>query len=507
MSVGASFKLKSQFISPPIDGLNLISDPLSIKPGEARQLDNYYIYDWGIRERGATTHVALPVGADYPVAMLSFASTTYPNGAWIIASTTKIYKWDGTTFTQISTDPTNVISDMFAYNKHVFMCDVLTTEIHSYDTAANTYSDTSFTGGPTDPITGFAFKNRCYILGRGDSVLYYGGSTSISGALDSSYDIGQFFQNGTGLIWGCSWSYNQGVTNDELLVVGNEAGEVFIYSGDWPAAANWQLVTRVKIPSPLTANPGASGLKVPVVKLGQDVLIGTNRGVISLQQVLAGRRDGTDTDYYSISKNLGYVMGWQPPAVSAAYPFAYFGSSTGGEMYVLNYERGSWSKFKALGPTSLNGMSIQAPPLYGNNSAPGGTSLVLIADRNGGFWKLNEGATVSDSTMTATWGTPFFNFDSPLKKRPVQMDVIARDMASTSISNTVTVLSDFNETVSGAAGTATTAVASTAYALQRLAPAGNPSIWLSYKFSKTCSGSAINELAGFNAFYEEGGSS
>jgi hypothetical protein len=497
-------KVKSQFIPPPTGGLNLVSDPSSYQENEARQLDNYYVYDWGIRERGVLTPVAMPDG-DLPRSMISFSSSTFSSGAWIIGTVANIYKYDGTTFTKISTDPVNRTSGMFIYNKVVFICDCFTNEIHSYVMGTDTYNDTSFTGGPTSPIHGFAYKNRVYILGNRNSNLYYvsgaPGVAATSGALGTPYDVGQFFQRGNGLVWGCSWPYNQGVTNDELMVLGNDAGEVFVYSGDNPDAANWQLVARADIPSPLIRVVNTSGLNVPVVKLGQDILVGTVRGVISLQQVFAGRKDITDGDYYSVSQKLGYVISKAGADRSALYPFAYFGGGTR-DVYVLNYERGVWSKFPSVTTGTVFTICAAAPPLDGS-SAAGGTSLVLISDTNGGMLKLNEGATVADSGTTYTWATSYLNFGNGLAKTVTRTDVITRDMASTAVAGSIATQTDFDDSTTNTEGTWSETVSSTKYRLKKVAPACPPAPWISFKLSKTGSASAMNELAGFNAWYEE----
>jgi hypothetical protein len=495
----AQAQIKSQFFPHPIDGLNLVSPPTDGKPTEALKLDNYYIYDWGIRERGTLTHVDMPTGGDYARVMSSFASSTYPTGAWLIAGAANVYKYDGTTFTEITTvDAVNTVSGMFNFNKVIFMCDSFTNEIHSYTLSTDAYADTSFTGGPANPIHGFAFKNRCYILGNRNSNIYYGNVAAVSGALNGPYDVGQFFQLGNGLTWGCSWPYNQGVTNDELMVLGNDAGEVFIYSGNSPAEANWQLVARARIPSPYGRLSQTAGIQVPFIKLGQDILISTVRGVISLQKIFAGRKDDSDSDYYSVSNNLGYVINQASPDRSSVYPFAYFGGGTK-DMYVLNYERGAWSKFPNVATTAIKSICVSAPAIDGAGSMGGspGNSYVLIGDSNGGFWKLNEGATVADSAVQYNWQTVYSDFGSPNIKTSLRQKVIARDMASTSVQNGIGIFSDFDNVNFSVVDNQTTPVSSTDYEIQELRPAHSGSRWISYGWSKNGSASAMNEMAGF----------
>ena len=89
----------SQFVPAPLDGLNLISSPDNYKITQARQLDNYYVYDWGIRERAVATQLsALPDGG-FPIQMYSFTSAALSKQYTLIStSNTNIYLYDGTNY-------------------------------------------------------------------------------------------------------------------------------------------------------------------------------------------------------------------------------------------------------------------------------------------------------------------------------------------------------------------------------------------------------------------------
>lgn len=503
MAVGEGMKLKAQFIPPPIDGLNLISDPLSGKPTECRQLDNYFIYDWGIRERGAVTQYAMPDGGPC-VAVFPFTSLS--QRAVLVSSNANTYVFSGTTFS--ASKEAAYFTGAFAFNQKVFLPHPGGLTVGTYDLLTDGYVATSFTLPATfAAFGGCAYKNRCYFWDSSgvNAKIAYGDVDAITGAM-KTFPIGSVFQNGTIPAFCSSWSYNQGINNDELFVIGNNAGEILVYSGDYPAAANWQLVTRVQLSAPLFPISLGGAFTTSALRVGQDLIINTARGAISLSQVLAGRRD--EDALYSISRKLGPVLGGMFTSRSVNYPFSYFGGASG-EVYVLNHERGAWSKFTSFlsagellvcSGSSASALSTTLP--VSSDVYFGASNAGLSA---GHLYKIVESATAADSTATYTWATNFLNFDSPLKKRSVHLDVLSRDMASTSVSNSVTTLADFNETVAGAAGTGTKTVSSTAYITQRLTPAQNPAQWLSYKFSKTGSASAMNEIAGFNAAYEEGG--
>ena len=501
---------KITFVPPPIDGINRISDPATFGPREARELDNYYIYDWGIRERGALNYYTLTGGA--PISMYSFASAG-KYGTLMGSTNGHIYRYNAgdNSFTDLS-GPGNSISQMFSYQKKVFMCDVATSAVSTYDLATDAYAATSFTGiGGDYPTFGFVHKNRVYLLFYGKSYFKYGPVGGVGGALSSSYDVGQFFQlPAQNLVWGAAWSFNEGVNNDTLFVVGNELGEVFIYHGEYPESASWTLDTKVNIPAPLMANYASNTSNCSILPIGQDIYINTARGAISLKQVLAGNKGSGEESYYTISRKIGYVLQRGLADRSTLYPFAYFvggtGATYGQVIYVLNYERGAWSTFAGVTSSSnyILCNSCAAPPNGGAMSNPP-SSYVLFGLTDGRIARINE----SDSTgegVTYKWSTPFIDFGTSGNKQIASrvIRVVGRDMASNSIINSVSCTTDFNDSVAGAVSGGTKTVSDKGYKTQELAPAA-VGRQISYTFSKTGSTSQQNEIAGFSVVYDEGG--
>lgn len=492
--------VKSQFFKPPIDGLNLISDPGSFQETEARQLDNYYIYDWGIRERGPFTTTALPDGG-YPTVMYSFTSAAL-QGTLIGTSKGHIYRWTGS----FSADYTSLganseLTCAVGFNKKIiipyFQTDTWISV--SYDiTNDSVGSGYSFVGVP---LTGCAYKDRTYwAIG---SKLYYSDVAATTGLLGNSFDFGQIFQNGKTIIFACSWSYNQGLSNEELLVVGNDAGEVLIYSGDWPAATNWQLVTRVRIPNPIGRIANSTLVVTKAIPLGQDILITTTRGVISLAAVVNGRAE--DAVYYSVSRKIGPVLTGTVNDRSTMYPFAYFGGTP--DLYVLNYERGAWSKFPNVTSggdyiTCINCAS--QPPAQGTPSAT--DAYVLIGIHSGGFIRVNESAVLGDSTATYTFKSQFYDLDGKgLQSQVTHVQPLGRDIASASLTSTVKLSTEYDDSKVGIMSTQTTTVTDQKYVLQDLAPSDPLGSVKSLWFEKTGSASACNELAGYRVTWQTGG--
>lgn len=490
---------KPSFVPAPIDGIDRVSPPNEIGATSARELDNYYIYDWGIRERGAFSNtIALPDGGDlklfFPITIEGISSAVVSSSA----GDSYLYTFSNDNFS--AAVPGSITAkNAFTYSRKAYF--PYGTGVYSIDLL----DDTILASGALTVVGftadfGFAYRNRVYLIHSGTGTVSYYGAGATSGAASGTFDFRDFFQRGTKLIFGTSWSYNEGLSNEELFVVGNDVGEVLVYSGDYPGHANWRIVTRVDIPTPFPGFVNSGTLEqVNVLKLGQDIVIPTTRGAISLAQIVAGRKDD---DYYLLSRKIGPVLTGCPPAMSHNYPFAYFASSQ--DVYVLNYERGAWSRFPgiATGSDTITHLAVSTPPSFASTNPI--TSYLVVGTTAGGFKKLLEGALLSDANVTYTWKTPYFDFGLPVEKQSKFIRLVARDMASSAIGNSVSCSVDFDSTAVGAADAKTTTVSGTGYKTQTLAPPGC-GFELSYEFSKGGHASRCNEIAGFKPFLEQGG--
>lgn len=509
---GEPLRTKNAFIQPPIEGVNYIAPATAFLETEARQLDNYFIFDWGIRERGEFTFEPLPDGG-IPIGAREFTSGTIRG--LLVCSQSHTYIYDGNLFSVSLGN--NSFTTAFLFNKVVFMPLINTAQVATFNLNTDTYAATSFTIPPgfTTNI-GWVFKDRVFLIDDNTSTFRYGAPGAITGALSAAYDVGQFFQRGKYLLWGTSWSYNSGQTNEELMVVGNDVGEIFVFSGDGPESDNWQMISRIDIPTPLVRQYYSVTLSVnqpaSVLKMGQDVLVNTTRGVLSLAQVMAGRQD--DQRYYSISRKLGPIISGASAAKSIGYPFAYF--SDNNNVYALNYERGAWSRFPGLGSRTFPAQTVtqivcSSRKLAGNyeNPLPSYVYVMMSGDAfgaNAGFYKLNEAAQAADSTGYGifVWETPFFDFGTKKKKKSNLLRIIGRVTGGDTLSNTVTMKTEFNDTVDSGYSTRTDVVTDGSYRVQELNPVGNGT-YLSYKFRKEGIPDQQNEIAGFAAYFEEGG--
>lgn len=511
-----SLVTKSVYVPAPIDGVNLISPPTEFLPTEARQLDNYYIYDWGIRERADSTNYATP--DNNLVESIVGYTTSGDAQKFLVATSSNVYKLStsGTYSAALDANMTN-ISHAVEFRGNIFITSYNTgggaTNLTArFEPLSETWTEAVFTASVTGFSYAFPFKNRLYFIGNMTTAtestsIYYYGVSAIAGATPDTFDFSSILNSGTRLVWGSRWCYNQGIDNQELFVVCSDTGEVLVYSGDYPAASNWGLVGRAKIPAPLY-----NGKHGHVRISGQDILVSTTRGVISLQQVFAGRNE--DAVYYSVSRKVGPLYSAGEIGASGAYPFYYFPG--GHHLYVLNYERGAWSRFPNLvGTTDDAYVSAIGTTKTKRSSQLGlGTepvdSYVAFGQSRGVFAPqcgvriLKENAATGSSSLTYTYKTAFFDFGSSNQKNLKLIRTLGRDIASNSFNNTVVSSNSFDDSTAGTAVSKTTTVTDQKYVLQELAPGGTGQ-WLSLNYSKTGSNSAMNEISGTSIFYEEGG--
>jgi hypothetical protein len=394
---GQAVKTKRAFLPPPIDGLNLIAPPSLMKDTEARQLDNYYVYDWGIRERQS---LALKSSYSFPAAPLAAIPIQNDprNGntdSCLVVSGGHVYYNNVAAFTA----PTDLGAASIAtecnwtiFNKYIFMFTPASAGSR-YNVAAGTIGAMGFTGPAGNLIQGSPYKTRLYAVENNTTLIWYGGVGAITGAL-TSFDVSQVLSDNANVFFVTGWTYNQGLTNDELFVIVSETGEVLVYAGDYPGASNWSLVGRTRIPKP----NGRSAW----YKLGQEVYIRTKRGVVPLHQVFSGAP--ADVDYYSVSRNLGQYLGdsTQPIAFNYLDPFLYFMDAGAQNLFVLNYERGAWSRFTF-------GFTLTQPMFAFN--------LLYLFDTNGAVYTIGDPYNTGvDPSYEFVSKSKYFDFGSTNQK-------------------------------------------------------------------------------------------
>lgn len=148
--------------------------------------------------------------------------------------------------------------------------------------APRVYDGATFATAPSITGTGltasdlnyvWAYKQRLFFVQKNSLNAWYLPIDSIGGTA-TVFPMGGVFQLGGSLLFGASWSLNDGGGLSDNCVFVTTEGEVAVYSGDSPA--NWVLVGKYQIGRPMG--------KRAFVRSGGDLLIATEIGVVPLSQ-------------------------------------------------------------------------------------------------------------------------------------------------------------------------------------------------------------------------------
>lgn len=497
--------VKSFFVPPPVDGLNLIASPTQIKSTEARTLDNYRCFDSGIRQINCPTQNLTDSSGGVQFSTLFNYIDTAGTERMIACASNKIKRLDtptGVALTDLTnaTAITNNAWNILYFNKQLLFFNGTDTP-RKWDRSAGTVSDFTATGPTVTTLKqATQFKRRLYIVQASSTVFWYASAVEAFAGVFTSYDLGAFFDTSGDLLFIFNWTFNQGTTSEELFCAVNTRGEILIYAGDNPAAANWGLVSRIQIPEFVSTPTGA-----PIAKTANEVYISTSRGLIPMTSLVAGIAQSRP--YYTLSRNIkDQVNRPIAPVLDASQPFLYAaaGSSySDTSIFCLNYERGAWSRFDLS--TAISGHSIASLCRFGGY-------LMIGTQKVGGpaIYRIDLSGESGSALLEYTWSTPFFNFGSNLQKRVQLLRLLGKNLGtSTVFESDLYVAKDFVDSGKPSPPNLTQkydTVAQNAQVVQEMSPFGGVGRWLSYVFSRDANASnELNEYQGFEVLYEEGG--
>jgi hypothetical protein len=148
-------------------------------------------------------------------------------------------------------------------------------------------------GNPIGGSVVTSYKGRVYIFdtpnwanNTGAHYMYYSALDAVTGAT-TRVDITPLLKDSGVVRWAATLT-SPSMRSDELFFAfGTHSGQIFVYSGDNPGAANWTLIGQFDTARPLYRNS--------IVKYGNDILIMTEAGIISLKALfLEGSEKGFD---------------------------------------------------------------------------------------------------------------------------------------------------------------------------------------------------------------------
>lgn len=104
----------------------------------------------------------------------------------------------------------------------------------------------AYTGFTSALAGGNVYKNRAYFIYRGFSKYAYSQVDAISGAV-TNVDLSSVISSVANLYGIRSISMSENVTQENVQAFLFQGGEVLVYSGSYPASADWRIVSRFEI--------------------------------------------------------------------------------------------------------------------------------------------------------------------------------------------------------------------------------------------------------------------
>lgn len=134
----------------------------------------------------------------------------------------------------------------------------------------------TYSGNAFSATASCEYKGRVYHWNG--ATLYYSSLGAITGACDS-VSLTDFFKYSSyrGPLLTVLSSPGERAS-ETYLVVGNLAGEILVYAGDYPASATWNLVGKYKIPPLMDFRA--------YIEIDNDVWILTSSGIVSLRNLM-----------------------------------------------------------------------------------------------------------------------------------------------------------------------------------------------------------------------------
>ncbi len=389
----------------PVAGWDAKSPLASMPVSAAVQLKNWFPQPgWVEVRRGFKVHAS------------SIGDTVETMATWHGPSTSKMLAaaggsiWDVTSNTAASVAyAASATSDRWQWCQHttsagsfLVMVNGVNAPIHYNGTA---WAEPTITGiTPEDAIGVISHKKRLWFVLSGTTKGAYLGTEAVAGAA-TEFEFGSLFTRGGHLVALATWTRDGGSGADDFLVAISSRGQVAVYQGTDPAAADtWGLVGVFDVPPPIGRRCFA--------KYGADLLLMTIEGVFPLSQLLAvdqsqaGRVAITDNiapEFSRAARLYGESFGWQVCLYSKGtrlvvnVPVAELTTS---KQYVMNTITGAWCEYDSH--------NANCWVVYNDDLYFGGNGVVCQAD---------TGSTDIDEPITAVGQAAYQAFGAANIKR------------------------------------------------------------------------------------------
>ena len=276
-----------------------------------------------------------------------------------------------------------------------------------YDGTTVTNAVYTGVGTPANLIHPTVFKSTLYIVEKNTTIVWYGATNAVQGAL-TSFDVGSLLKLGGKVLFCGAWSLNTTSVAADLFVIVSNMGECLVYNGYSPTAANWALVGRYYLPVPIGIRAGFN--------LGSDFLIITQSGVLSMSDVVQNVAPATynkltdkiRNSFSSVTELYSSNFGWSAcvyPRRNIALINIPITASSRSDQYVMNILTGAWTRFI--------GWNALCFSLYNENLYFGGS--------DGKVYQADYGQTDNGSTIAAEIRTAFNYFGDDTRQKQFLM--------------------------------------------------------------------------------------
>lgn len=232
----------------------------------------------------------------------------------------------------------------------------------------------------TSISSAWTYKNRLFMVEKDSMNVHYLSVDTIGGAA-SVLSLAGVFNKGGSVLFGTTWSTSAGDGLADRCVIVSTLGQVAVYNGSNPGdAADWQLVGVYDIGTPIGERA--------VMRAGNDVIIGTNEGMIPLSQAvvrdvaalsLAALSSDIEDEWRALVAVRGIGDGWSFKKWSKLNLAIISVPSLLGNInrqLVVNLLSGKWSDFEGW---DIQAMDILGSELYFGDA----TGSIHLADQTG----------------------------------------------------------------------------------------------------------------------------
>lgn len=348
-------------IPAPTRGINARDPFISMRPGDAIYLDNFWpqLNDVSLR-KGWTNFASVPTDTvALPHNIRTLMSYAPPSGSDKLFAATEAGIYDVTAGGAIADPPaaacTNgsweTINMTTPGGSYLWLCNGVDDCWHYSGSAWAKPTLTGITSADVSNVS--IFKNRIILTKKASLSFFYLGLNSIAGAA-AEFPLGSLFNLGGYLLATTTWTIDSGEGADDYFVALTNKGEVAVYKGTDPSSATtFALVGIYRIPTPLG--------KRCFVRLSGDVGVLTVEGLFPLSKALAPSIDPKLSAFsYRIvalwkayAEDKSSLFGWQavvfpeasmllvniPVVFDAALNIAY------SYQLAMNTSTGAWSRF------------------------------------------------------------------------------------------------------------------------------------------------------------------